>query len=300
VNRGSLVVPFHTLTLFGSIQPKTLKKYWDKATKSGDAEDGFLQRFALMVAPVLSSVVRLVDRPVNREAQTQYYQLATYFDRLDAAGLEADTSRKIPTLHFGAPAQLIFNEWHHELETRLRADALDGAIRCHLAKYRKLIPSLSLLFHLMDRCPGPVSENAVRRAIEWSRYLESHAVHVYGNILSGEPNDLRNMARHIRNGDLGTTFSIRDVERNGWVGLKDRGVILACAGQFVDLGWLRSVPEPAGKEGRPKSPTFQINPVVLPRPRDEESKGGSVSSVSANDAPDEQFTLESDDDSLRI
>ncbi len=49
----------------------------------------------------------------------------------------------------------------------------------HLAKYRSLLPSLALLFHLIDGVDtgrrGPVSGAAAAQAAAWCEYLAAHA-----------------------------------------------------------------------------------------------------------------------------
>jgi hypothetical protein len=63
---------------------------------------------------------------------------------------------------------------------KLRGDSLHSALESHLAKYRKLVPALALLNHLSDRGTGPIGEAAVRRAVAFAEYLETHARRAYG------------------------------------------------------------------------------------------------------------------------
>src|SRR3546814_6372737 len=42
----------------------------------------------------------------------------------------------------------LFREWRAGLEHRLRSGELHPAVESHLAKYRKLVPSLALIHHL--------------------------------------------------------------------------------------------------------------------------------------------------------
>ena len=58
-------------------------------------------------------------------------------------------------------------------------------LREHLAKYRRLMPSMALLFHLIDvaeeRNAGPVTLRAAEMAVGWCELLAAHAQRVYGN-----------------------------------------------------------------------------------------------------------------------
>ena len=59
---------------------------------------------------------------------------------------------------------------------------------------------------------------------------------------------------------LAPEFSIREVERKSWSGLKDNATILDASEWLCDLGYLSEVPVPRLKRGRPGSPEFKINP----------------------------------------
>ncbi len=58
----------------------------------------------------------------------------------------------------------LFDGWRADLEHRLRAEEDHPVLLSHLAKYRSLLPSLALLFHLIDGVDtgrrGPVSRAA--------------------------------------------------------------------------------------------------------------------------------------------
>ncbi len=73
-----------------------------------------------------------------------------------------------PSLRFDAAAQELFDGWRAELEHRLRAEEDHPVLLSHLAKYRSLLPSLALLFHLIDGVDtgrrGPVSRAAAAQA----------------------------------------------------------------------------------------------------------------------------------------
>jgi len=54
------------------------------------------------------------------------------------------------TITGSAAAQELFDGWRADLKHRLRAEEDHPVLLSHLAKYRSLLPSLALLFHLID------------------------------------------------------------------------------------------------------------------------------------------------------
>ena len=55
---------------------------------------------------------------------------------------------------WGEGAQVGFDEWRGGLEKRFKTGDLAPALENHLAKYRKLSPSLALINHLADDGAG--------------------------------------------------------------------------------------------------------------------------------------------------
>ena len=70
------------------------------------------------------------------------------FERLN--GLLPATDDDPQEWRFSAEAQAIFYEWLIPFETGIRGDELHPALVSHLAKWRKLIPALALIFALVD------------------------------------------------------------------------------------------------------------------------------------------------------
>src|SRR3546814_13672811 len=64
----------------------------------------------------------------------------------------------------------LFREWRAGLEHRLRSGELHPAVESHLAKYRKLVPSLALIHHLAGFGSGAVGERSVLAALAWAQY----------------------------------------------------------------------------------------------------------------------------------
>src|SRR5690348_10321492 len=70
-----------------------------------------------------------------------------------------------PVLRLDGEAHHLFLEWRTDLERNLRSGDLHPALASHLAKYRKLIPTLALINHLADAGHGLIGKHAMMRAL---------------------------------------------------------------------------------------------------------------------------------------
>src|SRR5713101_7730752 len=104
-------------------------------------------------------------------------------------------------------AQELFDGWRADLEHRLRAEEDHPVLLSHLAKYRSLLPSLALLFHLIDGVDtgrrGPVSGAAAAQAAAWCEYLAAHARRLYGAVIVAELRKVRKFGPATTGQDVG-------------------------------------------------------------------------------------------------
>jgi len=142
----------------------------------------------------------------------------------------------LPYLRFGIDAYDLFRDWRSALERRLRSG--DVALEAHLAKYRKLVPSLSLISHRADGLTGPVCLASVRHAIAWADYLENHARRAYGSVTAASADTAKAILGKLRSGHLRAPFGSRDVWRPGWSRLTDREAVDAGLRMLVEYDWL--------------------------------------------------------------
>jgi len=223
IMRGTLHIPAVCLSIIGGIQPGVLAEYVRQATGGGAGADGLLQRFGLMVYPDISPNWKEVDRRPDSTARDVVNLLAERLDNLNPAeiGAEQDQYGGVPFLRFDDAAQGLFSEWRAALETRLRSGEEHPAITSHLAKYRKLIPSLALINHLCDTRQGAVSEAALLRAIAFSEYLESHARRIYSYATRPDIDAAKTLLKRLASGKLPDIFKARDISQKGWAGLEN-------------------------------------------------------------------------------
>lgn len=257
IGRGTVEIEAAAVSILGGIQPGPLGDYLRHAARGGVGDDGLVQRLQLLVWPDASAEFVNVDRWPDSPARERAWEIYQRVDSLYAPSYGAtDTGDGIPFIRFDAAAQAEFDAWREGLEKRLRGDELSPVLESHLAKYRSLVPSLALLFHLVDAAAGPVAHASLIRALSWAEYLEAHAHRVYAGVGTPELSAAVELLKHIRRGDLGETFTARDVYRAGWRGLDYETTPKALA-VLEDHGHVRSQRYETG--GRPRI-EFEINP----------------------------------------
>ena len=241
-------------------------------TRSSVSHRRISSKFAMPSSPQTRDLFgfaewREVDEYPNspaRERAWQTFERMAKLDLVTALRLRAEKGPfdKVPFLRFDEAAHEDFLQWRTDLERRLRSGEVSPALEGHLAKYRKLVPSLALINHLADDGTGPVTHRALLKALAAAHYLESHARRVYGSASEAELSASKAILTHIRNGDLKDGFTARDVHQGGWAHLTEREHVGAGLNLLVDLDYLAiSVPALGSQGGRPKV-SYQINPSI--------------------------------------
>lgn len=173
IGRGTIFTKNMCVSIFGGIQPDKLLTYLNECRKSND---GMFQRFQMMVYPDEPRNWTLVDEYPDTDAKNQAYDIIKRLSEMDfmEIGAERKDEDSTPFLRFSADAQELFYEWLTDLEVhKLRGMAMEPMMAEHLGKYRKLMPSLSLIFHLVDVASGTTTETgkvslqATERAAAW-------------------------------------------------------------------------------------------------------------------------------------
>jgi len=262
IGRGTVHIEACCVSVLGSTQPGKLAAYLRHAVRGGAGDDGFAQRFGLLVWPDISPEWRDVDRYPDGDARRAVNLL---FDRLDTLdpdqiGAERDQFDPLPFLRLDADALAEFRNWREAHERRVRSGDLHPAMESHLAKYRGVAPKLALILHLADGGVGPIAVEPLVRALAWAEYLETHALRAYASVTMGETNAARAIVAKLRSGDLPSPFTARDVHQPGWSGLTDIDEVGAALALLVDLDWLAA--EVVSTGGRPKT-IFTANPKGL-------------------------------------
>lgn len=253
IGRGTVEIEACCVSVLGGIQPGPLGDYLRDAVKGGKGDDGFIQRFQLMVYPDISGTWRNVDRFPDSAAKDTAWQTYRRLDTMghgDFGGVIQDDG-DLPALRFSDAAQTRFDQWRHEMEPVIRSGELPVALEAVKAKQRSLVPTLALLFHLADNpSAGEVGSDAIERALRWIPYLDSHAERIYASVSQLEVKAAKSIITKIKAGGLSNPFTLRDVYRPQWSGLTHKADAQAAVDLLVDYDWLDEQRDDTG--GKPK------------------------------------------------
>ena len=257
VGRGTIYCPSLCVSIFGCIQPDILRS---QLTKSQLGEDGMIQRFQLLVFPDWSDYVYIDEKPGSF---SEIHDIIKFVAGANFTGLGATVGGDRPIFKFSNEAQPIFDKWICEHQNSI-GKLTDYRMAEHLSKYRSLMPSLALLFHLIDLAQGcapngPVSKASAELAVAWCKYLEAHAWRTYALAGSANRTAVTLLSEKIKNSELHDGFSCRDVVRHNWSGLTDQSVIRDALAELCSLDWLFEEVRPGGFQSKPTS-KFWINP----------------------------------------
>lgn len=274
IGRGTLRIENLTVSILGGIQPGPLMQYLRGTLGGGHGDDGLMQRFQLLVYPDPPKEWRNVDRAPDAEAAARAHECFARLDTLDPEIIGAQTlitadGADMYFLRFEADAQEFFDDWRADLETGLHANTYEHpALEGYMSKYRSLLPSLALIFHLIDRVSGTTSVegvtlDATRRAAAWCSLLEKHARRIYGLALNAEFRIAKIILERIRRGDLEPEFTARDIYRKQWAGLSKPADVIEPLRILEDYGWLRSVSIGGGDAGGRPSTCYLAHPSLI-------------------------------------
>jgi len=239
ISRGHLFIPACCVTIFGGIQPGKLAPLIRSAVSQSLDDDGLLQRFQLMVYPDQSSEWNPGAKFEDENAKEEICELFKF-----AVSLEQFETPE--TLHFDKVAQECWNDYLHALELELRGGELHASLESHFGKYRSLVPSLALLFHLAEtRAMSPVPVSSLNQAIQFAAYLRCHAERIYG--LSLERKVVAAKALLKKLDKLPQPFTHRDVYRKCWSGLNRESTVDAIQ-LLQDYGWVKELEWPGQSE----------------------------------------------------
>jgi len=262
IGRGTTYTENLCVSIYGGIQPAKLLRYLQQAT-NGYQNDGLIQRLQLLVYPDEPKAWNLVDQFPDHKAKDRCNNIVKNLSEMDFTvnGATEDKYSKFPYFRFSDEAQDVFFTWLIELQTvKLQQDD-DPIMIEHLGKFRSLLPSLALIFHLIDIAdgspPGDISLEGTKKAAAWCDYLESHARRIYGYVSDVGMKAAESLLTKITKGKLQDEFTARDIYRNQWHLLTDREIVQKAIDELVDADCIREKEMQGG--GRPKI-IYLINP----------------------------------------
>lgn len=261
IGRGlDLHVPAVFISLIGAMQPGVLRSFIRDAMRGGGGDDGLLQRFGLLVWPDAPLTWSNVDRKPDFQKRERTFEVIRALSELGVGSFDDDGLPLVHVMKFDEAGQVVFDDWRAELENELRGEALLPAMESHLAKYRKLMPTLALLCALADGERQVVTERHALQGAAWCAYLRSHAARMYQAGSNTATEGARLLLRRIREGKLGEEFTARELRRRGWSLLSEADDVMEALTMLVDLGYLRAN-DVAPDVGR-RTVLYQVNPLT--------------------------------------
>ena len=243
IGRGTIEIPQCILSIIGSIQPSKIERIIQDAM-SGKVDDGLIQRMQLSVWPDVKKGKKWEDRTPDPEALKKFEALIVKF-----LNILVPTDEPIE-LRFSPDAQVLFTQWWEELHECIEDDELHPVLQSHFGKYPKTIGSLALLFQLCTDNQGSVDKPAVELALKWYDFLKSHAFRMYHAVDTAKLEAAKRLL--TKKDKLVNTFTVRDVRRKGWAGLKDNTYITEALNVLVDHYYLIEIDiKSGGNGGRP-------------------------------------------------
>lgn len=252
VGSGTLHVPALSLSVLGGVQPGKLFVYVKDAIRGQKGDDGLLQRFQVLVYPDDKQGWENIDRAPDFKAREIVYDLFERLEELNMGefGLTKDEAENsIPGVRFEPEAQSLFNHWRAKLEKQLRSDHFDcPALESHLAKYRSLMPSLSLLFWLLDfvtsRGRPKVSAGAAEMAVAWCEFLQEHARKIYSPTLGADVRCAHQLLKKVKSGAVRDNDTVRAIYRKQWATLDTTDKVDDALAVLEQYGWIKIDQEP--------------------------------------------------------
>ena len=266
IGRGTVRSELICESIFGTIQPTRIIPHI-RQTKSDTKNSGFIQRFQIMVYPD-SENWEYIDKSPNIAASRRAFKCFKEIAQMDFRTLKGCIAEdnKMPYMRFSDDGQELFIAWLHDLQEKLSNPEISPIIREHFGKYRSLMPSLALQFHLIDiadgMSSGPVSLSAAQMAAAWCEYLESHARRIYGMAEDITARAAGILADRIQAGKLENNFTAREVQRKGWELLSEKEVVKGALQDLVEANWLREIILSSTSKGGPIKVEYEINPKI--------------------------------------
>ena len=266
IGRGTVRSELICESIFGTIQPTRIIPHI-RQTKSNTNNSGFIQRFQIMTYPD-SENWEYIDKSPNIAASRRAFKCFKEIAQMDFRTLKGCIAEdnKMPYTRFSDDGQELFIAWLHDLQEKLSNPEISPIIREHFGKYRSLMPSLALQFHLIDiadgMSSGPVSLSAAQMAAAWCEYLESHARRIYGMAEDITARAAGILADRIQAGKLENNFTAREVQRKGWELLSEKEVVKGALQDLVEANWLREIILSSTSKGGPIKVEYEINPKI--------------------------------------
>jgi putative DNA primase/helicase len=256
ISRGEKRLPALSLSIFGALTPAAMRSYIMEAVKNHHIENGFIQRFQMLIWP--DGEVRDSEDCVP----VDYPHVLEIFSRVTTV----DPERPL-IYRFTPRAQSLFEDWYRNLKRKIDALDPDDPMGSHLNKYPKLMSVLAAMFALIQDEDSLVDVPETELSIGYCRYFESHANRIYSCITSPRVDAARRLAEKIKTRKIGGdgVFSTKDVYIHGWREMTDPDSTRPVLRILEEQGWIRRQNIASGPRGRGRpGENWDVNPRIWP------------------------------------
>lgn len=275
VKRGTTMLPRLCISILGAIQPDIFKKIFSDILKDGLSSDGFVPRFQMIVYPQFKDKWENIKRGVDIQAQDRVAKIFKNLSELkyDQQEIESIPYKNISVTKFSSEAQEIFDNWLEININHQRSGAEENSLmHAYLDKNRKLVPALAMNFQIIDYCDPEntnkkslrISKAALERALQWRKYLETHARKTFGESAQSGLTLAHSIAKKIQDGKIKNGMTMREFKRKGWGKSRDDETRTAAFDILKEHNWLLIEKiNPNGKGS--DSEVIRLNPsLILP------------------------------------
>jgi hypothetical protein len=267
VGRGEEFVDDLYLNIVGGIQPKVAKRLF--SPKDGEGDDGFFERFGLVILPNPMTSYEHVDRYPNKNALDNYYGACEKLAGCNWAE-QLTTDEHLPgkgIARFDTQAQEAFNQWDVKHGRAMLSQHDDDSLNTMLSKAPGLLVQLAFLFHLADWADNVcVDVSAVNfRAFDRARvFLEDYLIPMWKRILfafadDGGESAAQKIGKWLVQESI-KSFTIRDIKQKHWINLKNNDEIEVSIVVLIEKNWIME----AGKKstGGRSTVKYAVNPAI--------------------------------------
>ncbi|WP_273759665.1 YfjI family protein [Bartonella sp. ML70XJBT.G] len=254
IGRGTIYISHATVSIIGGIQPSRIIPII-QAMHHGTNDDGLLQRFQMLVFPDERKERLWIDRPPNQKAWETYQGIfRSLYDK------PIGSPEHPLVMRFSAEAQEMFREWWENFQRTVKGGHFSAPLQAHLLKMPKTIPTLALIFELVEGGRFEINKAALQTALRWEKYLLSHIKRLYGacDKLAAE------RAKLIveRSDHLPDVFTARDIYRRCWSSLKDNQAVKQALELLCRCNYIREFPIEGNELGRRPDKRYEWHPLV--------------------------------------
>ncbi|WP_339910126.1 YfjI family protein, partial [Symmachiella dynata] len=253
VSRKSVRVERPALTCAYAMQPQVIEGLAENAAFRGR---GLLARFLYAAPRSWIGYREIAPAPMPDATREGYWQLVR--------ALAAITDNVV--LKLSNKAAAAFQNWQTEIEAMLRDGGQMELIIDWGAKLAGATLRIAAVIHCADHgATGKISAATIESAIEIARYLLPHAEAVLNMMQANESAavaDARYVLRWIKRHDR-REFTKRDVQQHGKRRFHKADDIDSALAELEQRGYIRKKAPPPKTPGRPPSPAYEVNPVII-------------------------------------